>query len=142
MAEIRPGLPTDAPATAAIRDAWTEESDWLPRLKSLAEIEEAHRISLFEKNEVYMIGAPLEGYIALSPDNFVQSLFCRTRGRGLGKALLDHAKGQRPTLHLWCFVANTRARRFYEREGFAEQRRAEDESDEGLPDILYRWEAA
>src|SRR5882762_6240104 len=39
-------------------------------------------------------------------------------GRGIGSALLDHAKARRPQgFTLWCFQANERARRFYEERG-------------------------
>uniref|UniRef100_UPI0013D7E40E GNAT family N-acetyltransferase n=1 Tax=Escherichia coli TaxID=562 RepID=UPI0013D7E40E len=42
-------------------------------------------------------------------------------GRGIGKALLDHAKRQATgPVELWTFVANTGAQSFYRREGFAE----------------------
>lgn len=64
-------------------------------------------------------------------------------GRGLGEALLQrslaelHAAGAHP-VRLWCFQANTGARRFYERHGFV----AVDFTDgrgneEGCPDVLY-----
>jgi len=64
-------------------------------------------------------------------------------GQGLGSALLQralaelHAAGAHP-VRLWCFQANTGARRFYERHGFV----AVDFTDgrgneEGCPDVLY-----
>ncbi len=64
-------------------------------------------------------------------------------GRGFGAALLRralaelHAAGAHP-VRLWCFQANTGARRFYERQGFV----AVDFTDgrgneEGCPDVLY-----
>ncbi len=64
-------------------------------------------------------------------------------GRGFGAALLRHAlaelhaAGAHP-VRLWCFQANTGARRFYERHGFV----AVDFTDgrgneEGCPDVLY-----
>lgn len=64
-------------------------------------------------------------------------------GQGLGAALLQHllarlhAAGAHP-VRLWCFEANTGARRFYERHGFV----AVDFTDgrgneEGCPDVLY-----
>jgi GNAT superfamily N-acetyltransferase len=64
-------------------------------------------------------------------------------GLGLGAALLRRlladlrARGAHP-VRLWCFQANTGARRFYERHGFV----AVDFTDgrgneEGCPDVLY-----
>ena len=64
-------------------------------------------------------------------------------GQGIGKALLDRAKGEAGPLELWTFQANTGAQRFYLREGFVEARRTDGaENDEGLPDIFYTWQPA
>lgn len=74
--------------------------------------------------------------------SYVTALYvdAEARGLGIGKALLDHAKvNAAGELLLWTFVANTRAQRLYQREGFAEQRRSDGDNEEGLPDILYRW---
>jgi GNAT superfamily N-acetyltransferase len=62
-------------------------------------------------------------------------------GRGLGRALLDHAKAQRPaSLDLWAFQANTGARRFYERHGFVAVAQTVGDTEEGAPDVHYRWD--
>ena len=65
-------------------------------------------------------------------------------GRGIGTALLELAKRERPGgLELWTFVSNTRARRFYERHGFSEARRTDGSAnEERSPDILYVWPGA
>ena len=64
-------------------------------------------------------------------------------GRGLGSCLLAVAKAASPVgLDLWTFQANTRARRFYERHGFAAVAMTEGENEEGAPDVRYRWPAA
>lgn len=63
------------------------------------------------------------------------------RGRGLGKALLDEAKGQ-GRLSLWTFQANPGARAFYRREGFREvEFTAGAGNDEKLPDVRLEWQA-
>lgn len=53
------------------------------------------------------------------PQNFLHSLYAAERGRGVGKALLDHvcAVANGP-VSLKCQAANVRAQAFYEREGF------------------------
>jgi ribosomal protein S18 acetylase RimI-like enzyme len=53
------------------------------------------------------------------PANFVHSLYVTERGRGIGKALLDHmsAVADGPVT-LKVQTANVRARAFYRREGF------------------------
>ena len=139
---IRRATLDDAAATAAIKNAWIDASAWLPRLQSPEEVQTHHRQKMIPERDVYVIGAPVVGYIALDAKNFVTSLFCSLQGHGMGKALLDHAKRVRPELWLWSFVENARACAFYERERFVETRRAEKESDEGLPDILYHWKPA
>ena len=63
-------------------------------------------------------------------------------GRGAGSRLLDAAK-QAPvaSLELWCFQANTAARRFYERHGFRTIRFTDgDGNEEKMPDLRYRWD--
>ena len=62
-------------------------------------------------------------------------------GRGIGSALLAHAKRERPGgLRLWTFVSNTGAQRFYARHGFVEVRRTDGRAnEEHAPDILFAW---
>lgn len=62
-------------------------------------------------------------------------------GRGIGSALLEHAKRERPArLRLWSFRSNVGAQRFYERHGFRELQRTDgSENEERSPDILYAW---
>ncbi len=73
-------------------------------------------------------------------EGVVTALYVAVPGQGIGKAFLDFAKTGRDSLELWTFVANTDARRFYRREGFTEIRQTEGDNEEGLPDILLRWE--
>ena len=136
---IRAARREDAAANAAMKNAWMDASPWLPRCMSVHDVLLRHRDHMIPNRDVFVIGSPITGYIALDGENYITSLFCRIRGQGLGKALLDHVKGLRPDLWLWSFVDNVKACRFYEREGFVEQRRATGESDEGLDDILYHW---
>jgi GNAT superfamily N-acetyltransferase len=53
------------------------------------------------------------------PQNFLHSLYVTERGRGIGKALLDHvfATAEGP-ISLKVQVPNARAQAFYAREGF------------------------
>jgi GNAT superfamily N-acetyltransferase len=63
-------------------------------------------------------------------------------GRGVGSALLDLAKRERPDgLRLWTFASNSGAQRFYERHGFVVARRTDGrDNEERAPDILYVWD--
>jgi putative acetyltransferase len=82
-----------------------------------------------------------QGYIAFRAD-FIEHLFIRpeAQGIGLGVALLGKAKEGAEELSLWTFQQNLRARRFYERHGFAVVRETDGaDNEEKLPDVLYRW---
>lgn len=67
----------------------------------------------------------LVGLAALyRPMSFIHSLYVETRGRGIGKALLDHLAAVAPgRLSLKVQAANRRAQAFYAREGFFEVER-------------------
>jgi len=62
-------------------------------------------------------------------------------GRGIGARLLALAKRERPHgLHLWTFVSNQAAQRFYERHGFTEVERTDGaDNEERPPAIRYVW---
>jgi GNAT superfamily N-acetyltransferase len=64
--------------------------------------------------------------------------------RGIGSALLDHAKQRRPGgFTLWTFQQNDGARRFYERHGLHAVRFTNGEdNEEQTPDVLYEWRPA
>ena len=63
-------------------------------------------------------------------------------GTGAGSLLLEGAKGSGvAALELWCFQANTHARRFYERRGFKAVRFTDGrDNEEKIPDVRYRWQ--
>lgn len=63
-------------------------------------------------------------------------------GSGAGSLLMEAAKGSgADALELWCFQANLRARRFYEKHGFKAIRFTDGQgNEEKTPDVLYRWQ--
>lgn len=63
-------------------------------------------------------------------------------GKGAGGLLLNAAKSLGPpTLQLWCFQANMRARKFYERHGFQPVEFTDgSRNEEKTPDVRYRWQ--
>ena len=83
--------------------------------------------------------APL-GFIGLL-DDFIGGLFVapEAQGRGVGRALVEHALATRGRLALEVYEANPRARGFYARLGFVETGRRE-EDDRGKPFPLIRME--
>ena len=140
---IRPATPADAPACAAILNAWIDETPWMPRVHPHEDVDRHYREFVFQKRKVTVAeDDALSGYLALDKEEgFITSFFLKAeaRGAGVGKRLLDDAKAGAEMLQLWTFAANEGARRFYLREGFAEVDRSDGDNEEGLPDILYRW---
>jgi len=65
-------------------------------------------------------------------------------GGGAGTQLIEAAKQSGVgALELWCFQANTGARRFYEARGFHAIRFTDGAgNEERTPDVRYRWERA
>jgi ribosomal protein S18 acetylase RimI-like enzyme len=63
------------------------------------------------------------------------------QSRGIGTALLEHAKGLRPQgLRLYVFQQNEGARRLYERHGFRLRELGDGSwNEENVPDALYGW---
>ncbi len=62
---------------------------------------------------------------------------------GIGSALLEHAKRERPNgLKLWTFQSNVDARRFYEDHGFVAVATTSGDNEEREPDVCYEWRPA
>jgi GNAT superfamily N-acetyltransferase len=85
------------------------------------------------------------GFIALH-DGWVEQLYLAPTcyRQGIGTALLAIAKRHRPTgLRLFCFQRNSRARAFYEANGFTAVRFSDgSDNEEREPDIEYLWVGA
>ncbi len=89
--------------------------------------EDAGRITGFSG-----LGAAMLDHLYVDPE---------TQNRGIGTALLDHAKSQRPAgFQLWVFQENDGARRFYERHGCSLVKLTDGSLNmEKEPDALYEW---
>jgi GNAT superfamily N-acetyltransferase len=84
----------------------------------------------------------VRGFIVLTEDELMYLyLDVGWTGRGIGSALLDHAKRCRPDgFTLWTFQQNEGARRFYERHGLVPIELTEGErNEERTPDVRYEW---
>ncbi|MEM9732205.1 MAG: GNAT family N-acetyltransferase [Pseudomonadota bacterium] len=143
---VRPATPQDLPAYAAIINDYIDDTLWLPRTMSCAEI-----ASLFTPE---MLGTryfrvaeqdgTVGGYLSMNQDEgHVIGLYLSPgwRCKGAGKLLLDDAKKACPDgLKLTVFEPNEHAKYFYEREGFKESvHERDDDTDEGVPTLMMRW---
>jgi len=144
---IRPAIPADRPLLGDVwLRAWRATFDFPPShpdddvRRWLAE-------EMAPSHDVWVATDPADGtrvvgFIALSAID-VDQLYIDPEfiGHGIGRRLLDLAKRERPDgLELWCFQANARARRFYERNGFVATFFGDGSSNqERQPDIRYAW---
>lgn len=120
MTEVRRAVPDDIPACAGVINGWIDRTDWFPRLYAPEIIVQAF-VDVWDKREIHVIGAPVEGYISIDPEQrMIAALYTARPGAGLGKALLDRAKEGRAMLFLYTHVPNVAAQRFYRREGFVQ----------------------
>lgn len=135
----------DMDAAAAVHRASFNHA--LPKLAGLHTPEEDrafYRTQVFPACQVW--GAEkqskLVGIIAFR-EGWIDQLYVLpdAQGRGVGSDLLEIAQEAFPTLSLWTFQCNKRARRFYELNGFVVVRETDGAgNEEKEPDVLYRWQ--
>ncbi|MCP3969998.1 MAG: GNAT family N-acetyltransferase [Rhodobacteraceae bacterium] len=121
---------------------WIGETPWMPELHTPDEDMRLLR-HLIETTDVVTLrdwrGA--QGFLARDGD-VVHALYLapRARRRGHGRRLLHAAKTRASRLELWAFQANSAARAFYAREGFAQAEATDGAgNDENLPDVRLVW---
>lgn len=141
---LRPASALDAGTTGWILHRFALYTPWMPVLYSEAEtigfckaMIDYGWVTVAERNGRVIGFMARDGAeicsLYLAPD---------ARGQGVGKVLLRQAKAAQPELWLRTLVANTGARRFYQREGFCETDRTDGSgNDEGLPDVRMAWQA-
>ena len=89
---------------------------------------------------VYENLGKISGFIGLNKD-YIEGIFVAVemQSRGIGKLLLDYAKDRKSKLLLKVYQKNTRAVRFYQREGFEIQSEGlDDDTDE--KDYAMIWQ--
>lgn len=89
---------------------------------------------------VYEDAGGIQGFVGLSGE-YIEGIFVsgEMQSQGIGKRLLDHIKAGKDTLRLNVYQKNTRAIRFYQREGFVIQREGLDEST-GEKEYAMLWQ--
>jgi ribosomal protein S18 acetylase RimI-like enzyme len=145
--EIRLARPADLePAVALWERSRREAQPWLEeRMGHSHEDNLRHfRDVVMRRNEVWLAveGTEIVGLLALDRGHIDQLHVEPSRqGRGIGTALLDHAKERAPGgLTLFTHQRNLRARTFYERRGLRAVRLGVSPPPESEPDVEYRWE--
>ncbi|HET9500808.1 MAG TPA: GNAT family N-acetyltransferase [Marmoricola sp.] len=116
-----------------------------PQIHTDAEVREhvGHEIA---GKEVWLAtdpdGGDVLGFLVLTPA-WLDSLYVGPdhQGRGIGSALLDLAKAQRPDgFSLWVFASNAPARGFYHRHGLLELEHTDGSAnEERAPDVRMAW---
>lgn len=79
---------------------------------------------------VYEDGKKIQGFIGMNGE-YIEGIFVseEAQSQGIGRLLLDYAKGKKSKLLLNVYQKNTRAIDFYQREGFKIQREGLDEAN-------------
>ncbi|PZX14857.1 GNAT family N-acetyltransferase [Celeribacter halophilus] len=119
---IRKATRDDIPDMAAIVVGWEKDMPWMPEGPTTDMIETAMD-EVFDLRDIHVVSeTPSEtivGYMSVDPDtDKIGAIYLTATGQGHGKALIDLAKQGRRFLWLQTHQPNTRAHRFYEREGF------------------------
>ena len=89
---------------------------------------------------VYERDKEIQGFIGLN-EEYIEGIFVSDamRSQGIGKMLLNYAKGKRNKLRLKVYQKNTRAISFYQREKFELQHSGLDEAT-GEKDYVMAWQ--
>lgn len=133
----------DMEETAKVhRQSFDERLPSLAGLHTPEEDRDYFRNHLFDKCEMWgAVDGRLVGFIAFA-NGWIEQLYIlpEWQGQGIGKALLEIAKGKSPKLRAWTFQQNTPARQFYERNGFVPIEETQGLDNEAkAPDVLYEW---
>jgi len=138
MANIRKANISDANACAEIVHSWVQATSWMPNRFTLAELE-----TLIEegvpKREIWVVGDPIFAYLSFDrPNNSIAALYSKTPGQGYGRQLINHIKSHSSFLQLWSHSFNSKAHKFYMREGFVTKEFNQLGAD-GIPEIRFEW---
>ena len=143
---LRPATPADAPAMADLHvDCREANVGSMPPM--VHDRETTHRwmqqrVEGESTAWVAEVDDRLVGYLVLTGD-WLDDLFLApgSTGHGVGTALLEVAKAERPDgFCLWVFETNEGARRFYRRHGLVELERTDGSAnEERAPDVRMAW---
>ncbi len=107
------------------------------------EDQEYFRDHILKENRVWVVEMDQHpiAFMAMK-DDFIDHLYVQPdyQNRGIGKALLEHARLLSPE-HLWLYTlqANVNARAFYEKYGFNAEKFGMSPPPDNEPDVEYHW---
>ena len=138
---LRKATDRDIDVIAKIMGDWCEATPYIPTLHTRDE-DRAFITRVVATQDVMVADAEgVQGFIARQDDEINQLYLASDAcGQGTGAALLNEMKTRSDTLSLWCFQANSGARRFYERHGFIAEKFTDGaRNEERTPDVRYVW---
>jgi ribosomal protein S18 acetylase RimI-like enzyme len=138
----------DLPSMAMIINDWIDETEWMPRIHSVAEVASNFAPELLDKRIIFVgeHAQKIAGNLSIRHDHMIGGFYLASaaRGQGLGSELMSAAKNHFPDfLELGVLEPNIGAQKFYKSQGFVEVpegRKSADETDDGIPELLMRWE--
>ena len=140
--ELRPARTTDAGALGEILYRFQQDTEWMPKLFTGAELIAAAG-AMIDRGwvTVAVIDGRVQGFIARDGEEICALYLAEgINRRGVGRRLLIAAREGCDRLHLRSYEANEWANRFYLRHGFAETGRDDGTgTDDGLPGISFVW---
>jgi GNAT superfamily N-acetyltransferase len=141
---VRPARDDEGDAIADVFLPAFRGLTFLPLVHTDDEIRAWIRDEMFPRHEVWVAESDhrVAGFAALR-DDLLGHLYVhpRKQSRGVGTALLDVVKRERPQgFRLWVFQRNEGARRFYGRHGCRLVELTDGRgNEEKEPDALYEW---
>ena len=127
-----------------VADIWLDSNikahDFIPAQYWKSNFELVKQLLLQATVYVYEDNQKIQGFIGMNGE-YIEGLFVSNemQSQGIGKILLNYAKGKRNKLFLNVYQKNTRAISFYQREGFEVQYSGLDEAT-GEKDYVMTWQ--
>ena len=139
------GEPDVVPAARLHRASMRAAMPWLAVVHTPDEDVAWMRDTVFATHSVWLAcaGEAIIG-VASRRDTWLMQLYVAPdwTGHGIGTRLLELIAAESPTIELWAFQRNARARRFYERHGFTPVEFTDGAgNEEREPDLRYRRRA-
>ena len=127
-----------------VADIWLDSNikahDFIPAQYWKSNFELVKQLLLQATVYVYEDNQKIQGFIGMN-EEYIEGIFVSNemQSQGIGKILLNYAKGKRNKLFLNVYQKNTRAISFYQREGFEVQYSGLDEAT-GENDYVMTWQ--